>query len=64
MYVNNNKTSSTFYNLNHLSLNPQFCPPQSLELGRAHKKASSIVNATIDPDKVTSPFDCRYAINS
>ena len=25
---------------------------QSLELGRAHKKASSIVNATIDPDKV------------
>ena len=33
---------------------------QSLELGRAHKKASSIVNATIDPDKVTFPFNCSY----
>ena len=41
-----------------------FLSSQSLELGRAHKKASSIVNATIDPDKVTSPFDCRYVINS
>ena len=29
---------------------------QSLELGRAHKKASSIVNATIDPDKVLSIY--------
>ena len=29
---------------------------QSLELGRAHKKASSIVNATIDPDKVEDPY--------
>ena len=45
-------------------IEPSILSPQSLELGRAHKKASSIVNATIDPDKVTSPFDCRYVINS
>ena len=35
---------------------------QSLELGRAHKKASSIVNATIDPDKVIQLYFCSIAI--
>ena len=39
-----------------------FLSSQSLELGRAHKKASSIVNATIDPDKVIHLYFCSIAI--
>ena len=39
-----------------------FLSSQSLELGRAHKKASSIVNATIDPDKVIQLYFCSIAI--
>ena len=63
------KTCTTVYLLEYLNphyllINPQFSPPQSLELGRAHKKASSIVNATIDPDKVILLFSCGYVMNS
>jgi len=40
------------------------CMRQSLELGRAHKKASSIVNATIDPDKDIYAIPSRDMANS
>ena len=39
-----------------------FLSSQSLELGRAHKKASSIVNATIDPDKVIHLYFCSIQL--
>ena len=64
-YLQDLKNTVLWYlNPHYLWMSPQFCSPQSLELGRAHKKASSIVNATIDPDKVILLFNCGYVMNS